>query len=138
MLMTFLCTVIMKSMKQQKFSLSDRLKSFLYAFNGLKTMFREEHNSRIHFAATVGVLIASVIFKISAYEWIAVVLSIGFVFSSELMNSAIEQIADFISPARNEKIRVIKDFAAAGVLLSAITAFIVGLVIFLPRLILFF
>jgi len=120
-------------MKQQKFSIIKRIKSFVYAFNGLKILIKEEHNSRIHFFATIVVLIASIVLKISLFEWIAIIFAIGFVISLEVVNSAIENIADFISPEKDEKIKKIKDLAAAAVLISAITAFIIGLIVFLPK-----
>ena len=120
-------------MKPQKFSIRKRIKSFLFAFNGLKILMTEEHNARIHLVAAICAVIASIVFEISAYEWIAVIVAIGLVFALELMNSAIERIADFIAPEKNEKIKKIKDLSAAGVLISAITALIVGLIVFLPK-----
>ncbi len=121
-------------MKNQKFSVSQRLKSFSYAFNGLKILLREEHNARIHLLATTLVVIAGVVLKISTVEWIAIVFAIGFVITTEIINSSIENIADFISLGKNEKIKKIKDLAAAGVLVSAATALIIGLIIFIPKL----
>lgn len=93
----------------------------------------EEHNARIHLVAAICAVIASIVFEISAFEWIAVMVAIGLVFALELMNSAIESIADFVAPEKNEKIKKIKDLSAAGVLISAITALIVGLIVFLPK-----
>ena len=120
-------------MKQQKFSLSKRIKSFGFAFNGLKILIKEEHNSRIHFFAAFCVVIFGFLFKISMIEWIAVIFAMGFVITLELINSSIENISDFISPERHDSIKKIKDLAAAGVLISAITALIIGLIIFLPK-----
>lgn len=110
-----------------------RMLSFGYAFNGLKILVTEEHNSWIHLLATVCVVIAGIVFKVSTFEWIALVFAIGFVIALELINSAIENIADFVSPDKHEAIKKIKDLAAAGVLVSAITAFIVGLIVFIPK-----
>jgi diacylglycerol kinase len=120
-------------MNQQEFSIRKRLKSFTYAFAGLKVLFKEEHNARIHIIVAICVLILGFFLKISPIEWIAVVFAIGFVISMEIFNSAIENIADFISPERNEKIKKIKDLSAAGVLISAITAMVIGLIVFLPK-----
>ena len=121
--------------EQKKFSIKDRFKSFSYAFNGLKLLLKEEHNSRIHLAITITVLILSILLKISTTEWLFVILLIGFVFVTEILNSAIENLADFVSPEKNNLIKKVKDLAAAGVLLSAVTALIVGIVIFLPKII---
>jgi diacylglycerol kinase len=129
----YVCYPAYVSMKQKEFSIKSRLKSFKYAFNGLRVMFMEEHNSRIHVVAAVIVILISVILDISQYEWIAVIFSIGFVLAMELINSSIENISDFISPERNETIKKVKDLAAAGVLIAAFTALIIGLIIFIPN-----
>lgn len=120
-------------MKNQKFSIIQRVRSFVDAFNGLKILIREEHNARIHFAAGVLVLIAGAVLKISALEWITIVLAIGLVITAEIINSSIENIADFISSEKHDKIKKVKDLAAAGVLISAATALIIGLIIFVPK-----
>ena len=120
-------------MKHKKFSIRKRLKSFKYAFNGLKILLIEEHNSWIHIFASLCVVIAGFVFKISIYEWIAVIFAIGLVMALEIFNSAIENIADFVSPEKQEKIKRIKDLSAAGVLIGAITALIIGLIIFIPK-----
>jgi diacylglycerol kinase len=120
-------------MRRQKFSIKSRIKSFVYAFNGLRIMIKEEHNSRIHLLAAICVFVAGIIFKISGFEWIAIIFSIGFVFALEAINSAIENIADFVSPEKHGQIKKIKDLSAAGVLVSAITALTIGLLIFLPK-----
>jgi len=120
-------------MKQQNFSIKKRIKSFIYAFSGLKILFKEEHNARIHFIATICVVVAGLLLNLLTYEWISVVFAIGFVITMEIINSAIENIADFVSPEKHEKIKRIKDLSAAGVLVSAITALIIGLIVFLPK-----
>ena len=122
-------------MKHEKFSIKSRLKSFVYAINGLKVLLKEEHNSRIHLIAAIGAIVLSLVLQISTFEWLAVVLAIGFVFAMELMNSAVENMADMITKKQNETISKIKDLAAAGVLVSAVTAFIIGLIIFTPKII---
>lgn len=122
-----------KNHKQQQFSILKRIKSFGFAFNGLKISIEEEHNSRVHLLATICVIIAGFAFKISTFEWISIVIAIGFVFTLELINSAIENISDFVSPEKHESIKKIKDLAAAGVLLSALTALIVAFIIFIPK-----
>ena len=122
-------------MKQEKFTIRKRIKSFGYAFIGLRILFREEHNFRIHMVAAACATIAGFILKISAIEWIAVVFAIGFVITIEIINSSFEKLADFVSPDKHEMIKKVKDLAAAGVLISAITALIIGLIVFLPGII---
>jgi undecaprenol kinase/diacylglycerol kinase (ATP) len=120
-------------MKQKKFSLKSRLQSFQYAFNGFKTLFSEEHNSRIHLFITVIVVLLGFYFQLSNPEWIFITICIAFVFFAELLNSSIENIADFISPEKHPTIKKVKDLAAAAVLVSAISSVIIGLIIFLPK-----
>lgn len=98
-------------------------------------MLKSEPNARIHVLAMVVVIAAGLYFSISTMEWIAVVLCIGFVISAEAFNTAIESLTDLVSPDIHPLAGKAKDVAAAGVLLSAITAIIVGLFIFLPQLI---
>lgn len=119
--------------QKRKFSLRKRLKSFVFAFAGLNILQKEEHNFRIHLAAAIMVIAAGFIFGISLFEWIAIILAIGFVFVVEIFNTAIENITDFISPDENPSIKRIKDMSAAAVLISAIVAVIIGLIVFLPK-----
>ena len=89
----------------KKFSLSERIKSFKYAFAGLKTLFAEEHNARIHLIAAVSVIVLGFVFRISAYEWIFLVGSIGLVFICELFNTSLESLADFVSVEKHQQIK---------------------------------
>lgn len=121
-------------MNQHRFSLSKRLKSFSHAFNGLKILIKEEHNARIHMFATIVVVMAGFVFKISVNEWFAVLFAIGFVMTVEIINTAIENMADIVSPEKDKRIKKIKDLSAAAVLISALTALVIGLIIFIPKL----
>lgn len=120
-------------MKKVNFSIAKRIKSFGFAFNGLRILFHEEHNSRIHFFASVLVVIAALLFKLNTYEWIAIIFSIGMVVTAEIINTAVENIADFLTTEQNNHIKKIKDLAAVAVLVSALTALTIGLIIFLPK-----
>jgi diacylglycerol kinase len=128
----------MQNLKQQKFSFRKRLYSFKFAFQGLKILLKEEPNARIQCVAAIGVFIAGFVFKISATEWIAIVFAAGLVTALEALNSSVENLADFISPGKNHQIKKVKDLSAAGVLISAIAALIVGLIIFVPKIALLF
>jgi diacylglycerol kinase len=119
--------------KREKFSLRKRLMSFKYAFNGLKILIDEEHNARIHALVTGCVLIAGWGFGISRNEWIAVILCTGMVIALEMINSAIENLVDFVSPEKHHSIKKIKDLSAGAVLAGATVAAIVGLIVFLPK-----
>ena len=117
----------------KKFSSRERLAGFRYAFNGLKILIAEEHNARIHLFIACCVVIAGIVFHISKNEWIAVVFCIGMVIALELINSAIENTADFISKEKSETIKKIKDLSAGAVLVAAIASAVIGLLIFLPK-----
>lgn len=118
----------------EKFSLKKRSKSALYALNGLRVLFLEEHNSRIHIAIVIVVVTAGFLLKISNTEWLVICILIALVFSLEIINSAIENICDYISPQWNEVIKKVKDLAAAAVFVSSVMSVICGAIIFLPKL----
>jgi diacylglycerol kinase len=122
-------------MKDKKFSIKKRIKSFVYAINGLKILIKEEHNFRIHIFVFIIVLLFGFLFKVSPLEWVSIILTSGFVFSLEIINSAIENLADFIMPDQNDHIGKIKDLSAAAVLIAAITSLITGSIIFLPKIV---
>lgn len=129
---------MLQVMKDEKFSIKKRIKSFSYAFAGLKVLFREEHNSWIHAVAAVMAIVAGFLFRISYMEWIAVLIVIGMVISAEILNSSLERTADFVKAERDDRKRDIKDLGAAAVLVCAIVAALVGLIIFLPKILALF
>lgn len=122
----------------RSFSIKKRLFSFKYAFNGFKTLIKEEHNSRIHFTATLFVCFLGFVFKINRFEWIAILLSIALVVGMEGLNSGIENLADFSTSEKNDLIKKAKDVSAFAVLFSAIISAVIGLIIFTPYLLDFF
>lgn len=119
-------------MKNNGFTLRKRLRSFKFAFRGIKLLIRHEHNAWIHCFAALCVVAAGCFFRISRMEWVAVWLAIGGVLAAEAVNSSIEALADVVSPGYNEAIKRAKDLAAGAVLLLALAAAIVGLIIFVP------
>lgn len=125
-------------MNPGKFSLKSRLRSFKFAFRGLGTLLKHEHNSRIHLSAAIIVVILGIILKVSLTEWCFLILTIGFVLLTELINSSLEAVSDAVKPEWNEQIMKAKDYAAAAVLVAAITSVFIGLLVFLPRLLLLF
>jgi diacylglycerol kinase (ATP) len=125
-------------MKNEGFTLRKRLESFRYAFNGIKTLLSGEANARIHSIATVVVVTAGLLLGLTSTEWIAVVIVIGAVFAAEALNTAIERLADIVSPGYHETIKQVKDLSAGAVLLISIAAALVGAIIFLPKLIVIF
>lgn len=120
-------------MKNEGFTFRKRIRSFRYAFNGIRLLITKEHNAWIHCFAAISVVIAGAILGLSRMEWVAVVIVIGAVLAAEAVNSSIEALADLVSPEYNEAIKRTKDLAAGAVLLMAIAAAIVGLIIFIPK-----
>ena len=120
-------------MKSNKFSIKSRFESFRFAFNGLASLLKNEHNSRIHLVAALFSIIIGIILNLNVTEWSLLIIVIGLVFITELINSSMESLADLIDPDRNEKIMRAKDYSAAAVLISAIVAVIAGGLIFIPK-----
>lgn len=124
--------------KHNKFSVKKRLLSFKYAFSGIGFMIQTQHNTWIHIIATIIVVFLGVALKVSLTEWCLLIFAIGIVLSSELFNTSIEFLTDLLSPEYQKKAGIVKDIAAGVVLISAIASAIIGLIVFLPRVIHFF
>jgi len=110
------------------------LRSFGPAFAGLCWALRTQRNLKVHAAATVLVIALGAWLGMAAWEWCAVLLAAGLVWSAELLNTALEALADRVSREREEAICRVKDIAAAAVLMAALCAAAVGSVVFLPKL----
>ena len=121
-------------MNPDKFSLKSRLQSFRFALNGLRSLLKYEHNSRIHSIAAISVIILGILMKIDLTEWSLLIIVIGMVFITELLNSSLESFADSLKPEWNDLIGKAKDYSAAAVLIAAIISLIVGVIIFVPKL----
>jgi diacylglycerol kinase len=121
-------------MNTNKFSLKSRFGSLRFALNGLLSLLENEHNSRIHLIAAMAAIIMGIIMKLDHYEWSLLVIVIGIVFLTELLNSSLESLADLIDPEWNQLIMKAKDYGASAVLISAIVAILVGGLIFIPKL----
>ena len=107
--------------------------SFKYAIEGIWTSFKTERNMKIHIFIMILVIIAGIILKIDKLEWIICITLFAIVIGSELFNTSIETIVDMVMPEKNEKAKIAKDVSAGAVLVVAIGAAIIGLVIFVPR-----
>jgi diacylglycerol kinase len=121
--------------KSSKFSWKARLKSFVFAWQGIIDFFRTEHNAQIHLAVTILVIVLSIFFRVNKTETIAIIFSIALVWITEMVNTTIEKTMDFISLQRHPQIKIIKDLSAGAVLIAAIAAVIVGCIIFVPKII---
>lgn len=114
------------------------INSFKYAFEGIVTAFKTEKNMKIHLILMILVIIFGIILKISQIEWVICIILFGFVISLELINTAIENTVDLITAEKNPRAKIAKDVSAGAVLIAAITSAIIGLIIFIPKVIIFF
>ncbi|WP_453994902.1 diacylglycerol kinase family protein [Bacillus nitroreducens] len=110
------------------------IKSFSYAFMGLRGAFFSERNFRIHVIVSVLVVSSGFFFQITKVEWLIILLVVGGMFSIELVNTAIEKVVDLVTSEYHPLAKKAKDIAAGAVLIYAILSVIVGLIIFLPYL----
>jgi|TARA_R110000737_G_scaffold353499_1_gene406228 undecaprenol kinase len=111
------------------------ISSFRNAFRGLFSIVKDERNLKIHLITFFVVVCFGFYFSITRFEWICILIVSGLVISLEIINSSLEKLCDFVEPNTNEKIKIIKDTAAAAVLVAAAFALIIGTYIFLPYLI---
>ncbi|HSK13223.1 MAG TPA: diacylglycerol kinase family protein [Phnomibacter sp.] len=104
-----------------------------YALQGWVHFFSHETNGRIQAVVAIVVSIAGWVFQISPQEWLWILLCTGLVISLEMVNTAIETLADRLHPDRHPEIKIVKDVAAGAVLWAAIMSVVIGVIIFLPR-----
>jgi diacylglycerol kinase len=108
--------------------------SFRFAFAGFATLLRSQRNARIHLIAAVLAVFAGFILKINRFDWAWIIVAITLVFAAEAFNTALELLANRVSPERDPLIGQAKDLAAAAVLITAIGALGIGIIVFGPPL----
>ncbi len=108
-------------------------RSFRFAAQGVLNLFRYENNARFHLLAALAVFAAGFFFRISTTEWALVIIQVGLVWAAEAFNTALEKLADAVSTEYHPLIKATKDLAAGSVLIVAISAVVVGVLIFLPK-----
>ena len=119
---------------QKKWKNREFTASFEFALTGIITAFKEERNMRKHLVSAILVVLAGLIFRVSATEWLFLLLSITLVIAFEIMNSAIENVVDLASNYHFSMLaKNAKDMAAGAVLVVSGFALLTGLVIFLPK-----
>src|SRR5690349_10825177 len=99
---------ILNDTSHEKFSFSLRLKSFIYAWSGIKTMLQTEHNSRIHLVFTICMLTLSIILKVTMQEFSLLIIATAMVWIAELFNTCVEKTMDFLSIEKCPQIKRIK------------------------------
>lgn len=121
-----------------QYDFKKQLRSFGYAWKGIRCCVGKEQNLSFHLIVTVLTIIAGFLLDITRTDWMIVILCIGVVIAAELFNTAIEKLVDLVSPERHPIAGQVKDIAAGAVLVCAATAAIIGLILFIPYLTRFF
>ncbi len=109
------------------------LKSFAYAFSGIKYCFKNELNFKVQLFFAIIIIGLGLSFYVTITEWMIILFCIGIVLSAELFNTAIENICNKIEPDHHPKIKIIKDVSAAAVLVLSLASAVIGLIIFIPK-----
>ena len=107
--------------------------SFKYALSGIKQCINNEQNMFIHFTVATIVVIGAILFDISVIEWMLCLVMIALVFAAELINTSIEAVCDLVSKEENNYVKIAKDTAAGAVLVFSIAALLIGMMVFLPK-----
>jgi diacylglycerol kinase len=127
----------MQPHRRQPFSSPGRRpwrRKFADAFRGLSRAVRSQSSFIVHLWAAVAVVVAAAVLRVSLVEWCLLLGAIGVVLVAEIFNTAIESLARAIDVGRHPRIRDALDMASAAVLLAAITAAVIGVIVFGPRL----
>lgn len=111
------------------------ISSFGYAIEGIKKAFKTERNLKIHTLAMVLVVIFGFVFKLAVWEWVTCIILFALVIGAELLNTSIEEVVNLLSPEIRVHAKYAKDIAAGAVLVFALASAIVGVIIFLPKII---
>jgi diacylglycerol kinase len=109
------------------------LEAVINAFNGIRYFFLHEINGIIQLAVAALAIALAVGLRISTNEWLLVMVCIGFVIALEMLNTAIENLCNVVQEEYHPIIKIVKDVAAAAVMWAAIVSVIIGLIIFLPK-----
>lgn len=123
-------------LKERKNEWARLVNSFKYAYDGIRQTFLTERNFQFHTVAACAVIIFAVIFRLSFHEWLIVLVLIGGMLALELVNTAVEHIVDMISPKHHPLAKAAKDASAAAVCVYAAFSCMIGLLIFIPKILL--
>ncbi|OGM10488.1 hypothetical protein A2159_03165 [Candidatus Woesebacteria bacterium RBG_13_34_9] len=114
----------------------DTIKSFSYAFQGIRSAYKNEPNLTIHTIFAFFAILVGALLGVSRVEWLILIFTIFYVITLELLNTVLEALVDLVSPEIKPYAKIAKDVSAACVLLAALMSIAIGLIIFIPRIIL--
>jgi diacylglycerol kinase (ATP) len=114
--------------------IKNRINSVRYALNGIFLIITTQHNAWIHLSMTIFVAVLGFLLKVSAVEWMMLVLAVVSVWVAEGLNTAIEHLGDSVSHEKyHPLVGKSKDVAAGAVLISSIGAAVIGFIVFAPK-----
>jgi len=111
---------------------TNRVESFQYAFAGIWHTLKTQRNAQIHTGIALLIILAGIFFRLQPAEWAILTLTIGFVISTEMLNTVAEAAMDYATTDFDPQVKIVKDVAAGAVLIAAITAVVVGILILGP------
>lgn len=111
-----------------------RQPAFEHAFHGLTHVILTQHNARIHLVMTILVVVSGLLLKLDAWEWAIIIIAIGLVWVTEIINTALEALVDLVTQQYHPLAKIAKDTSAAAVLFASIIAVLLGIVVFMPHL----
>ncbi len=123
--------------RQKKPGFKRFIKSFGYSFDGLRYAYKYEQSMTIHLLVVIIVVVVGIVVKINLTEWLLVLILMGLVLATELINTSLEAVVDLTCPKIHPLAKVAKDTASAAVFVFSIVAFVSGLIIFIPRIMTF-
>ena len=121
--------------RKKKLGIKRFFKSFTYNIEGLKYALLNEQSILVQLVFACLVLLFGLFFHLNKYEWIIILFAIGLVLSFEFVNTAIEAVVDLVSPEKHPLAKIAKDTASTAVGIMALVCAIVGIMIFLPKII---
>lgn len=125
----------MKKIKYKKLEKKRLVDSFKHAYDGLTDAYNSEQNLCIHTFIAILVIVFGFVLKISYIEWLICLVLIGLVITAELFNTTFEHLVDLVCPNIDPIAKKVKDSASAAVLVFAFISAIIGLIIFVPKII---
>lgn len=114
---------------------SGRIRAFRFAWAGIRNLWQKEKNTRVYLFFTAAVIIAGIFFRLSIAEWCILCMTIAAVWCAEALNAAVERNVDLVTTEKKPLAKEAKDLAAGAVLILAAASVVIGLLIFLPKII---
>ena len=106
--------------------------SFRHAWDGLRYIYVSQRNMRIHVFVASLVFAAGIAVGLGRTDLFMVALAVLGVLTAEVVNTLTESLVDLMKPGYSVIAKLIKDVAAAGVLLTAVFSVVIGAIVFYP------